>query len=51
VSGGLAEIRTRVEALQRKFNEDSKVRHAAVLQQAHYTTLHDLFIAVLHLAA
>jgi dynein heavy chain len=25
VPGGLAEIRTRVEALQRKFNEESKV--------------------------
>lgn len=29
VSGGLAEIRTRVEALQRKFNEESKVWPAA----------------------
>jgi hypothetical protein len=43
VPGGLAEIRTRVEALQRKFNEESKVRHAAMLQhvavQAHCTML------------
>eukprot|EP00882_Tetradesmus_deserticola_P019183 GHRQ01020633.1.p3 GENE.GHRQ01020633.1~~GHRQ01020633.1.p3 ORF type:complete len:106 (-),score=29.23 GHRQ01020633.1:600-917(-) len=27
VPGGLAEIRSRVEALQRRFNEESKVRH------------------------
>ena len=29
VPGGLVEIRTRVEALQRRFNEESKVRQCA----------------------
>lgn len=37
VPGGLAEIRTRVEALQRKFNEDSKVCSAAASGTFHFT--------------
>lgn len=37
VPGGLAEIHTRVEALQRKFNEDSKVCRTATNGSFHPT--------------